>query len=275
VDIEANQVTKALIKEAVQAIKLEEAEATANAKNLTSSEADALENKLSKDGISPDEQLALEKYYLAQWYVLPTESITTDDVLFDNKGRTRKALQRLENMLFSDLAKAADIKKIDQFTQSDSPATVWDFGHSEQQRKVLELIGFNEFLDYAIAGNKWHKETDLVKAIAQACRKYSQDIKRVLGFRVNDAMTDTAIVGMILKLLGLKRLSDRRSINGERIYFYTLDLDHLAKVVAIFNRRYERLVKSGVSPCLHSLFNDLIKGIGIDLNEHEISQNAP
>ncbi len=275
VDTKSDSETKALIKEAIQAIKLEDAIATANAIDLTKSEAKALEEKIAKNGISPDEQLALEKHHISQWYALPSEDITTDDVLFDDKGRLRAGLQKLEYIFFPELATESDINKINKFAPSDSPATVWDLGHSHLQRKVLESIGFYEFLEYAFTGAEWNKETELVSAIASKCREYSQNIKRVLGFRVNDKMTDVAIVGIILQSIGLKTIGQRRRINGDRVSFHKLDLEHLAKIAEILNRRLERLANTRDNLVHHPIYNTFLEGIGRAKTTHPIEQNAP
>jgi len=275
VNTKADSDTKALIKEAVDAIKLEDAIATANAIDLSKFEAKALEDKLSKTGLTPDEQLALEKHHISQWYALPSEDITTDDVLFDDKGKLRTGLQKLEYIFFPELATESDINKINKFAPCDSPATVWDFGHSHLQRKVLESIGFYEFLQYAFTGAEWSKETELVSAIASKCREYSQNIKRVLGFRVNGKMTDVAIVGIILQSIGLKTIGHRRRINGVRVVFHTLDLEHLAKIAEILNRRLERLTNTRDNLVHHPIYNTFLEGSGRAKTTHPIEQNAP
>jgi hypothetical protein len=275
VNTKADSETKALIKEAVDAIKLEDAIATANATDLSNSEAKALEDKLSKTGISPEEQLALDKHHISQWYALHSENITKDDVLFDAKGRLRAGLQKLEYIFYPELATESDINKINKFAPNDSPSTVWDFGHSQLQRKILEAIGFYEFLDFAFKGGVWTKDSELVEAVASKCRQYSQDIKRSLKIHIGDKMTDIALIGVILRGLGLTTVTQRLRVNGNRIRFTHLHSEHLIRITAILTRRAERLANTRGNLVPHPLYNTFLFGMGRAKITSPIEQNAP
>jgi len=275
VDTKADNDTKALMKEAIQAIKLEDAIATAKAVELNKSEAKALDDKLIKTGLTPDEQLALEKHHISQWYALPSEDITTDDVLFDNKGKLRAGLQKLEYIFFPELATESDINKISKFAPPDSPATVWDFGHSQLQRKVLESIGFYEFLDFSFSGGVWTKDTEIIKAIGAKCREYIKDIKRSLKVDIGDKMTDVALIGVILKGLGLTTTTQRLRVNGKRVRFTKLHSEHLSRIAVILARRAERLTNSRDNLVPHGLYNTFLGAMGRTKTTHSIEQNAP
>lgn len=275
INTKADRDTKALIKEAVDSIKLEDAIATANATDLSNSEAKALEDKLSKTGISPEEQLALDKHHISQWYALHCEDITKDDVLFDAKGRLRAGLQKLEYIFYPELATESDINKINKFASSDSPSTVWDFGHSHLHRKILEAIGFYEFLDFAFKGSIWTKNTEIINAIATKCREYSKDIKQSLKIHVGERMTDIALIGTILKGLGLTTVTQRLRIDGIRVRFTKLHTEHLLKIAAILMRRAERLSNSRDNLLPHDLYNTFLAAIGRTKITHPIEQNAP
>jgi len=279
VEIANNCDAKDAIKEAIEAINLEDAIATANAINLTKVEANALE---AKETLSIDEQFALDKYHLAQFYVLPVENVATDDVLFDRKGRTRRAAQHLEYLIFPELAKSADIRDVDECTPKDHTATIWDLGKNELQRKTLELTGFYEFMDYALKGNQWSKYTEIVIAIATKCREYSQDIKKVLGF--NPAkMTECAIIAALLNFVSLKNpergafnnTRRRVRVNGKLTSFYKLDFEYIEKVRAILKRRAERLVNTGVINDPHPIFINFIEGMDQLKSSHKLDKNAP
>ena len=280
IELAEDETARDSIKAAIEEIKLEDAIATAHATKLTEVEAEMLE---AKETLTIDEQLALDKYHLAQWYVI--EDIAVDDVLSDRKGRTKKQLQRLEYLVFPELAKSADTKTIDEGTPKDHTATPWDFGVNEIQRKTLEFIGFYEFMSYALKKDtQWSKDTVLVQAIATKCKEHSPDIKKVLGF--NPAkMTECAIVAALIELVGLKnpnpdpeklnKTSDRHRVNGKLVYFYQLDFEYLEKVKAILRRRAERLANAGVTPVLHPIFIKFIEGVEQLKTSHKSEQNDP
>ncbi len=247
IEREADKKTRSLLKEAVKAVKLSEAIAEAESQNLTDAEAKELEKR--EDSLSPNDALALSKYRLAQWYCIPVEIVTTDDVLFDRKGRTRTELKRLENILFPDMAISYDTQKANQFGgDNDSTGTLWDFTHNEQERKALEQIGFNELLEIGINGAEWSGETEIVKSVGAKCRLYARDIKLVFRLTITDKMTDTQIMGELFRRVGLKTKSRRENVKYKRATgetgkttkrFYSLDVEHLAIVRNTLKRRLD------------------------------------
>jgi hypothetical protein len=279
IEIDNDFDAKDAIKEAIAEITLEDAIATANARNLTKVEALALE---AKETLTIDEQFDLDKFYVSQFYVIPVENVTTDDALFNRKGRTKRALQRLEYMTFPELAKSADVRAVNECTPKDHTATIWDLGKSELQRQVLDFIGFYGFVDYALKGNQWSKYTEIVIAIANECRENSRNIKKVLGFNPTK-MADCAIIAALLNFVGLKNpergafklVRVRVRIGCSLAYFYNLDFEYVEKVRAILKRRFERLSKTESVGVLHPVFKEFIEGIEQLKNSHKSEQNAP
>jgi hypothetical protein len=88
-------------------------------------------------------------------------------------------------------------------------------------------------------------------------------------------MTDCAVIGILLNRLGLRSESERVRVNGNQIYVYHLDKEHLDRVSKILIRRFERLANDDSQLELHPSLVNLYKGITQDVITHPINQNAP
>ncbi|NJR51079.1 MAG: hypothetical protein HC780_17355 [Leptolyngbyaceae cyanobacterium CSU_1_3] len=97
-DWQADNATKLLLHQAKQELRQIDAEAIIGAEDLTYAEVMVLEQK---EGLEPDQRLAVAKHYLKDFYCL--ETLTVEDVLRDNEGRWRGELLNLESQLFPSL----------------------------------------------------------------------------------------------------------------------------------------------------------------------------
>ena len=250
-----------LVKEIATENKLKEASAISGATTLTK---DEIKNIERKDGGTPDELRAIEKYRLAEWLHIPTDTLSTEDVLFDQQGIMRLRINRLEHLLFPSLATTGDIKNTERFTNDNeiNCSTPWDYSTHETQRWLIEQLGLNDFLLHALDGNEWGSANNAIAAnFVQKCRNYSQNIKEVFGFRITNEMSDAQIIGEMIMRIGLKvshRL-ERKQVEKKRnvFHFYSLDFSHLSVVRKILKRRLNKLLleldKSG-SPLLIKIF---------------------
>lgn len=230
VNCEEDQESKELLKQARQAIKQQEAQAIANARVLSNSEAEELR---SRDGLSPDDQLAMARYYLGDFYVLP--EVTPDLVLWDKSGRRRGQLLNLEAQLAPETAIERDVNKLTEQLSWKQGVVPWDLGTSELKRRTREFLGLHDFFDPA---KEW-TAADL-KPYADRARNYAHDIKTALNFSIRDSVSDVQIIHQLLSQMGVKTKFRWQRIDGEKIRIYSLDAEHWQVMTEVVERRQQR-----------------------------------
>lgn len=264
--IESNgdKATRQMLREASQEVKLDEAKSLANAPDLTMSE--ALEYEAKQDRLEPSQLDALAKFTLANWYAL--DRVTIDDVLSDRNGRTRKALTRLEHLLYADLATDKDVKSIANLCQWQADITPVDIPTNTLKQETEKLLHIPELLEYVASGNEYDSTSPIVEKVYAACTHYANNVKLVLGFNVLKMSSPCQLIGEILTRYGLK--TESRRSHGDRIY--RLDLESLNKVRAIITRRHQKRLDKGIQLQVTPLYSILI--LGGDWQEQKAS-NIP
>lgn len=252
--IESNgdKATRQMLREASQAVKLDEATFTANSFDIDLSQAQEYETK--KDRLDPSQLASLAKFYLKDFYVL--DRVTVDDVLSDRNGRTRKALTRLENLLYEDLATEKDIKSITNLCKWQADITPVDISTNKLKQETEKLLHIPELLEYVASGNEYTATSPIVVKVFEACKHYADDVKLVLGFNVLKMTSPCQLIGEILARYGLKT-AYRRS-HGQGIY--NLDIDSLNTVRAIITRRHQKRLDKGIQLQATPLYSILISG---------------
>jgi hypothetical protein len=252
--IESNgdKATRQMLREASQAVKLDESSFTANSFDIDLSQAQEYETK--KDRLDPSQLAALAKFYLKDFYVL--DRVTVDDVLSDRNGRTRKALTRLENLLYEDLATEKDIKSITNLCKWQADITPVDISTNKLKQETEKLLHIPELLEYVASGNEYTAISPIVVKVYEACKHYADNVKLVLGFNVLKMTSPCQLIGEILARYGLKT-AYRRS-HGQGIY--NLDIDSLNTVRAIITRRHQKRLDKGIQLQATPLYSILISG---------------
>ncbi|NJL99874.1 MAG: hypothetical protein HC924_14235, partial [Synechococcaceae cyanobacterium SM2_3_2] len=205
----------------------------------------------AKQANSPEDADSLERFYLERFYHVDPDA---DLVLADNGGRRREALRRLEGLAFVDIVKAFDQRQVEAL--DPQMPTIWDLSHNHLEREVMVNLGIPEFLEFALAGGEWTKESPEVKAVADKVRANAEAVRQALRFSVSSKSTDTQLIGEIITRLGLKTTSTQKRVTPQplegdkargvsrqksgRVRVYSLDRDHLAEVVGILTRRHQR-----------------------------------
>ncbi len=242
---EGNQVTvedraseptvKLLLATAKQEIREIDAEALVAIEDLTYADVAVLEQK---EGLSPDESLAISKYYLKEFYAL--DSITVEDVLWDNEGRRRAELLSLEAQLFPGLAidrATHSLEKQATWNQSYCP---WDISNAELRQVIRAAIGIDELLAKLQAVWIW-TSYDL-EPYATKARALAEQIKVALHLTISDKMSDTQVVHQLLAQLGVKveQACWSRSVGGhegEKLRVYRLHQEHWNRMWAVLQQR--------------------------------------
>ena len=234
----SNKALKTLLKSSRDAVALLDAEAIANAQDLTYSEVIEMQNQ---ENLSPEQQRALAKWYLKDFYCM--EALTTEDALADKQGRRRAELRSLEAQLYPETAIARDIntidKQLEQAANWGSYICPWDVSDIEVRRWLRERIGLNDFLD---PEKEWTK-LDL-SLYAERARQLAPEIKVALKLTISDAISDVQVVHQLLSQLGVKvafRWSrSAPGLEGQKVRVYRLDREKWGEAIAILQRRSQR-----------------------------------
>jgi hypothetical protein len=252
IESKGDKATRQMLREASQAVKLDEATFTANSLDIALSQAQEYEAK--QDRLDPSQLASLAKFYLKDFYVL--DRVTVDDVLSDRNGRTRKALTRLENLLYEDLATEKDVKSITNLCKWQADITPVDISTNKLKQETEKLLHIPELLEYVASGNEYTATSPIVEKIYEACKHYADNVKLVLGFNVLKMTSPCQLIGEILARYGLKT-AYRRS-HGQGIY--KLDIDSLNTVRAIITRRHQKRLDKGIQLQATPLYSILISG---------------
>ena len=216
-----------------QELRQIDAEAIVGAEDLTYAEVLLLEQK---EGLEPDERLAVAKYYLKDFYCL--ETLTVEDILHDNAGRWRGELLNLESQLFPGLAADRTTKALEKQAGWNQGLCPWDISNAELRRQLRAKLDLEELIKKAIEGWTWTKY-DLTEYAAKA-RAYAKEIKVALHVTI-DRMSNTQIVHQLLSQLGIKLTFQWSRVTpgheGEKLRIYSLNTQHWELVWEVLSRR--------------------------------------
>jgi hypothetical protein len=245
---EGNQVTvverapsvallKIQLQESREAIKMADAHAILNAEDLSATEIIALEQK---ETVSPEQQRAISKYYLKEFYCL--DELTIQDILLDREGRTRGELLNLEAQFYPGLALDRTVKALERQASWKQHLCPWDIPSTELRREIRERIGLTQFIRRAATGWEWAK-TDLAD-IAGFARQFAPAVKAHLNFTITEQMSDVQVVHQLLAQMGVKT-EFRWSVNhpsaiGTKIRVYSLKMHLWGLCWDILQRREQR-----------------------------------
>ncbi|MBD2018835.1 DUF3854 domain-containing protein, partial [Leptolyngbya sp. FACHB-36] len=230
----ADPAARLLLQQAREELKQMDAEAIVGAEDLIYAQVLALQQK---ENLSPDEQRAIAKFQLKEFYGL--EALTVEDVLWDNHGRRRQALLNLEAQLFPDVARDGTVKALEKQASWNQGVCPWDLSGVELRRKLRQTLGLNAFLDPNLEWTKY----DLC-ACASKIREQAALVRHVLNFTVTDKVSDVQIVHQLLSQLGIKvAFRWSRSTPGhpdEKLRVYRLDATHWQALITVIDRRRTR-----------------------------------
>ncbi|PSB33933.1 plasmid replication protein, CyRepA1 family [Stenomitos frigidus] len=228
---------KTLLAQTRADLQLLDAEALVAIATLTYTEVLALEQK---EGLSPEEHTAIQKWYLLDFYDL--ETLTVDDCLWDKEGRRRGEILSLEALLFPDVALDRTARALEKQANWKQGYCPWDIANTPLRRWLLVSIGIDQLIAKLREGWQWCCYD--LQPYAAAARALAAQIKVALHFTINEAMSDTQVVHQLLAQLGIK-LTRRwsRSLpgyEGEKLRTYTLDQEHWGQLVAVLECREAR-----------------------------------
>ncbi|HEY9827542.1 MAG TPA: plasmid replication protein, CyRepA1 family [Stenomitos sp.] len=244
---EGNQVTlersvsapalKLMLQQSREATIMADAHAILNADDLSATEVFALEQK---EAVSPEQQRAIAKYHLKEFYCL--EELSLQDILLDREGRTRGELLNLEAQLYPGLALDRTVKALERQASWKQHLCPWDIPGTELRREIREKLGLTAFIRKAATGWEWTRD-DLAE-IAALARQFAPAVKAHLNFTCSEEISDVQIVHQLLSQLGLKT-QFRWTVNnpdhaGTKIRVFSLNQGHWKTCWGILERRSER-----------------------------------
>jgi hypothetical protein len=231
---DTNPAIKGLLKETRDELKTIEAEAIANAPDLS------LQNRIeleAKESLTPEERYQLQKARIRDFYVL--EAVTVEDVRFDAEKRRQREIVALENLMYPEQAIEKTVKSIQRQEEWENGIIPWDIAPLECQRWLRDYFGLQAFMD----PHKTWSRLDLV-GIARRIRKRASDVKIGLHFTISADMSDVQVVHQLLSQMGIKiAFNWSRSIpglEGQKEKLYRIDEEHWTVVTAILHRREQR-----------------------------------
>jgi hypothetical protein len=271
--VEPNKLDRA--DAAIYAGEIENFKTYVNQKKLDSRNLSKAEYESMKDrrDLLESDLLAVEKFRLSNWSDTAPESVTLEQIDRDDKGKKRKALERLEKQAYPELA-------IKQDKHSLETQQAWGYGiahqdvtHTALTQKALEQIGLHDFLDFVLSGNSWHiteedgaingtteaiafaqKLRDLrnskIPRIDKKGKEYFTHIDKLaeLGIHLSCGLNSglASYIGAMLSWLGLARSAKQETMNKKRVRVYQLHEADLAITRAELSRRAARLMGEGL-----------------------------
>ena len=204
---------------------------------LSSIEVSQLE---AKEGLTPEQSRALSRFYLQEFYALP--SLSEADVLWDNEGRRRGEILNLEALLYPHIAVDRTVKGLEQQAIWNQGLCPWDISNAVLRQTLRALIGIDEL--FAKARDGWEWTAYDLKSYADRARANALHIKTVLHLTIHSKMSDTQIMHQLLSQLGLK-LTFRwsRSVEGhegEKLRVWRLEQAHWQQMKQVIERRTRR-----------------------------------
>ena len=237
-----------LLKIARHELRQLDAESIVAADDLTLTEVLQLE---AQESTSPDQQRAIAKFYLKEFYCL--EDLTVEDVLDDEDGRRRGELRSLEELLYPGVAVDRTVKALENQLKWNQSLCPWDISSAELRRAMRERLGLMDFL---VQEKEWTKY-DLHPYACKA-RQWAPQIKQVLRLTIVDAICDVQVIHQLLSQLGIKvTFRWSRSVpghEGEKLKVYRIEQRSWQESIAVLEQRKarrDRVISNG-SPLLLS-----------------------
>ena len=233
----------ALLKEARDDMKVEQAISVEAARNITPAEVKLLEQL---ESLEPEQQLSLQKYKIAEFYCVPIETVDADMVFDDNNGRKRGQLLNLQRTLSPETATDADVRALERQGQWQQGYTPWDLSNATLKREVRKHLGIEAYLE---PGKTWDK--DSLTEFKATALKFAPQIKAALNFTVKPELSAVQILNQLLEQMGLVCLRAQPRQNGKRVGVYQLDpvvYQQQLEILARRKARREKATEDGTAP---------------------------
>ena len=229
VRLDNNSPVKDALAEARKSVKQEYYNRVATAKLLNKTELAALERQ---EFISPEDQLAMEKTQIADFYC--QENVTPELVAFDNGGKRRGQIVELEVLLEgAEISTKRDIDAFERQLKWGQGVLPFDHPCYELRRFARDALGLLPFL---VPGKEWsNADLEPVGARARAC---SRQVHLFFNFSIPDNplfATNIWIFRRLLEQLGVKTSARRAGRAQSRCVW--IEQDAWTELLLILSKR--------------------------------------
>ena len=237
-------------------------QAIADSSPITSEQADQLRDKTTRVFKEAKELL---RYDLGDFY---QEEVTPELVSYDNRGRTRKAINRLMGICLPDFARDRDLAQVDKLMAWNEPIPMGDLPRQTIATMAMIRTGLSALIGWAVDGNQWDNSTQKIIDCQTRCLENARDIKLATGLGVTPNQTPCQFFGMVLRHFGFTTESKREGsqARGEdtRIRVYWLNPEAMKKTLFYLRRRVERYTQNTDKPIRpHSISRALLPGVSL------------
>ncbi|OWY63788.1 hypothetical protein B7486_51035 [cyanobacterium TDX16] len=237
---EKNAPVKDAMAEARSLVKEEYYSKVANAKLLNKTELASLERQ---EFISPEDQLAIEKTQIAEFYSI--ENVTPQLVAYDNGGKRRGQIVELEVLLTgAELSTKRDIDAIERQLKWGHGVLPFDHPCYELRRFARDALGLLPFL---VPGREWtDAELEPLGARARAC---SRQVQAFFGFSIPDDplhATNIWIFRRLLEQLGIE--TKARRVGREQSRCVRIDATAWDELLSILSKRQAKRSALAATP---------------------------
>lgn len=231
--LDPDKTVRTLVTEARKQNRELEYRGIANARLLMPKERADLEGR---ESLGRADKQALERARLADFYALSPEAVTPELVAFDDRGRKRAQLSRLEMLLNPHLAPQKTVDEIAKQARWKQGLWIPDLPTTTSEQTARLLLGLEKFL---VPGQEFSNE-DLA-VVGDLARRYSQDIKRWLGFSIPDDPNQANNIWIFRRMLQQLGISTQARRQGrQQTRFVSIDLLHWQEIQIILARRQHR-----------------------------------
>ncbi|OWY63592.1 hypothetical protein B7486_52245 [cyanobacterium TDX16] len=226
---EKNSPVASAMADARSTVKQEYYNRVATAKLLNKSELATLERQ---EFISPEDQLAIEKTQIAEFYSI--ENVTPQLVAYDNGGKRRGQIVELEVLLTgAELSTKRDIDAIERQLKWGHGVLPFDHPCYELRRFARDALGLLPFL---VPGREW---TDAeLEPLGKRARACSRQVRAFFGFSIPDDplyANNVWIFRRLLEQLGIE--TKARRIGREQSRYVRIDADAWDELRSILSKR--------------------------------------
>lgn len=239
----ADESAKTWMKEAGEIIDEEHCQNVASAKDIDQL---TYENLKRKDYKRPEEAFQIEKFRIKQSYGM---EVTPELVKLDDGGRLIKGLISLESMVVQPGEAVTDDKGRTILTppqivvERDLNQREWnpictDWRNESSSWFVRQELGLGKIIPALLNGQEFSADDPCLQALQEKCIRYAANIKAILNISIPPDATPNWILGTLLRQLGLKTCSRRKSTGQrERIYSIAAEELEFAQKVLIYRHQ--------------------------------------
>jgi TusA-related sulfurtransferase len=193
-----------------------------------------------KEAHSPAEAKAIARFYLCQFYCIPPESLTIEQVLEDREGQQRGEILSLEAQLFPTVAVDRCAKALERQMTWNQGLCPWDISRAALRRELRQRLNLHRYFDVE---REWDAQE--LRAIAQVARENAVQVKRILNFTIPQGckengkplVSDVHIIHLLLSQMGIKVTFRWRGSGKDKHRVYRLNPERWEMLMGVIERR--------------------------------------